>query len=462
MGGYGYIYRNFSTYNTVKEESRSPAVKPFVPFVPNTNSNSDGHVTKKTIVPVASRPYSDEYPARGDDYGSPHKVDEFLTKVQNEASRPPRFTPVSSTDWRQPPQPTTYNNSANGYGDYGSNKEGGRKPVGGTIRNDNYDGYSSPNGYGDYGNKEGRKPIGSTIRNHNYDGPNGYGDYGNYDNKEGRKPIGGTIRNDSYDGYKSPNGYGDYGNKEGYKSDGSPIRNDHYDGYNGANNGYGNKDGYHGGNGYGDYGNYSNKEGYKPSGSSVLSDNYDRHRPAENYSATEPKNIIPGGWNKPKISTAWTASPRKGTQLSKPTNDIDKAVELLKVAAKLNDHSNKEGHKPGGTAYGDYQRRHDEPTSKFSKGVELAKEAERLKNILTGTPQSRSSVPIEPSNKDFGDATRRYVSRPSTPQTHVTFVDGREADYRDNIDGRDDTRRYGDTPIIDSWKAEKKYKGARV
>ncbi|KAK7269264.1 hypothetical protein RIF29_21985 [Crotalaria pallida] len=524
MAGYGYAYRSISTYSTVRDESRGPVTKPFVPFVPNTNSNSEAYVTKKTIVPVATKPYGDDYPAKGDGYGSPRKVDEFLTKVQNEASRPKKFTPVSSTDWRQSSQPPpTYNNGANGYGDYGSNKEAHkpvgvaikndnydghngygdygsskelRKPIGSAIRNDSYNGYNGPNGYGDYGNKEGRKLVEGPIRSDNYgshNNPHGFGDYGNYVNKEGRKPVGGSIKDDKYDGYDGPNGYGDYGNKEGrkpvggtirsdkydgyntpndyggyddynsdegYKSNGSPIRNGNYDGYNGAKNGYGgygnkeghkpygsttrddNYDGYHSGNGYGDDGNYGNKEGYKPPSSPVPSDNYDRHRPGQPkiYGTTkEPIKIIP---SKPKIGYAWTASPRKGTQLSEPTNDIDKAVQMLKEAAKLSGHGNKGGHN-----YDDYHRKHDEPTSKFGKGMELVKEVEELKNIV------KPSTP----NKDYGNATGRYgnfnfLSRPRTPPTHV-------ADFRDNIDGRDDAGRYG---IIDSRKAEKLYNGKRV
>ncbi|CAL0316588.1 unnamed protein product [Lupinus luteus] len=414
MAGYGYTYLSISTYNTVREETRGPVVKPFVPFVPNTNSNSEGQVTKKTIVPVTTKPYVDDYPARGDGYGSPSKVDEFLTKVQNEASHPKRFTHVFSADRRQFPQPTSVNN---GYGDRG-------------------------------GNKEGHKLVG-------YDGHSGYGDYGS--NKEGLKPVAVTFRNDNYDGYKYPNDYGAYDSKEGYKSNGSPVRNGNYDGYNGANNGYGgyinkeghipygsttkndNYDGFHGGNGYDDYGNYGKKEGYKPFGSPILSANYDRHHPAENYGATGPNKIVTG---KPKISTVWTVSPRKGTQLSEPTNDIDKAVQMLKEAANLSGHNNKGEHN-----YDDYQLRHDEPTSKFG-------------NI--GTPHSRYSVPIEQSspNKDYRDAAGwsenfNHLSQPHTPLTHVP-------DYRDNIDGRGYAERYGNASIIDSREAEKRYGGRRI
>ncbi|XP_019439964.1 PREDICTED: uncharacterized protein LOC109345429 isoform X1 [Lupinus angustifolius] len=364
MEGYGYTYLSISTYNTVRDETRGPVVKPFVPFVPNTNSNSEGQVTKKTIVPVATKPYVDDYPASDDGYGSPSKVDEFLTKVQNEASHPKRSTPVSSTDRRQLPQPVSFNDRANGYSDRGGNKEG-HKLVG-------YDGRS---GYGDYGShKEGIKPVGVTFRNDNYDGYNNPNDYGAYNSKEGYKS------NSNYDGYNGANdGYGGYINKEGHRPYGSTTKNDNYDGF-------------HGGNGYGDYGNYGKKEGYKPFGSPILS-------------GKVPNKIIPG---KPNISTAWTVSPRKGTQLSDPTNDIDMAVQMLKEAANLSGHNNKGGHN------------YDEPTSKFG-------------NI--GTPHSRYSVPIEQSspNKDNRDAT-----------------------------GWEYAERYGNASIIDSREAEKRYGGRRV
>ncbi|KAE9611957.1 hypothetical protein Lalb_Chr06g0167901 [Lupinus albus] len=354
MAGYGYTYLSISTYNTVRDETLGPVVKPFVPFVPNTNSNLEGQVTKKTIVPVSTKPYVDEYHDTGYGYGSPSKVDEFITEVQNEASHPRRSTPVSSTDRRHLPQPTSVNNGANGYGNHGSNKEGHKLL-----------GYDGRNGYGDYGsNKEGLKPIGVTFRNDNYDGYNNPNDNGAFDSKEGYKSNGSPIRNGNYDGYNGANnGYGGYINKEGHIPYGSSIKNDNYDGF-------------HGGNGYDDYGNYGKKEGYKPFGSPILSANYDRHHPAENYGATGPNRIIPG---KPKISTVWTMPPRKGTQLSEPTNDIDKVVKMLKEAANLSGHNNKGGHN------------YEEPTSKFG-------------NI--GSTHSRYSVPIEQSspNKDYQDA----------------------------------------------------------
>ncbi|MCH94418.1 hypothetical protein A2U01_0015378, partial [Trifolium medium] len=235
MGEYGYVYRSVSTYSTTRNGTREPAViKPFVPFIPKSNGSnySEGAVTKKTIVPVTSRPYDEpatyKYASSEDESddewrrqtspirNSPRKVDDrFPTKVQNhEASRnPQRFGPVADRG-RHSPQPTAE----------------GRKAIGiSPIRNDKYDG---TNGYGGdhrataVGDpnpyKEGRKPVGiSPIKNDNYDGTNAYGGDRRptavrdpYPHKEERKPIGGVGLKSTRDGYNN-NGYG--GDKEGHK-----------------------------------------------------------------------------------------------------------------------------------------------------------------------------------------------------------------------------------------------------
>jgi hypothetical protein len=321
----------------MRNGTREPAViKPFVPFLPKSNGSnySEGAVTKKTIVPVTSRPYDEpatkKYASSGDEsddddryhqtsvvHNSPRKVDnQFPTKVQNhEASRnPQRFGPVADRG-RHSPQPTAEGrkpigispirndnyDGPNGYG--GDNPAGvvrdpyphkeGRKPIGGGSIKSSPDGYN--NGYG--GDKEGRKPIGiSPIRNDNYDGANGFGgDHragfvgDTYPYKEGRKPIGGGSIRSSPDGYN--NRYGD--DKEGRKPVGiSPIRNDNYDGPNGYGGdrrapavgdpnlykegpkpiGIGSIRSTHDGynNGHG-----GDKEGRKPIVSSIKNDNYD-------------------------------------------------------------------------------------------------------------------------------------------------------------------------------------------
>ncbi|GAU21407.1 hypothetical protein TSUD_32370 [Trifolium subterraneum] len=310
MGEYGYVYRSVSTYSTLRNGTQPAVIKPFVPFIPkSTGSNySEGAVTKKTIVPVTSRPYDEpeKYASSGDEsdaderyrrtspvHNSPRKVDDrFPTKVQNhDTSRNPQRFGAIADRGHHSPQPTAE----------------GRKPIGiSPIRNDKYDG---TNGYG--GNhraravgdpspyKEGRKPIGiSPVKNDNYDGSNVYGGdhrptaVGDpYPHKEERKPIGGDGLKSTRDGYNNI-GYG--GDKEGRKPIGiSPIRKDNYDGPKGyggdhpaglVRDPYPHKEGRKpigGGSiksspdGY-NYGYGGDKEGRKPIGiSPIRNDNYD-------------------------------------------------------------------------------------------------------------------------------------------------------------------------------------------
>ncbi|MED6209211.1 hypothetical protein PIB30_052522 [Stylosanthes scabra] len=448
MAQYGYMYKSASSYSTVREESRGSSIKPFVPFVPNSNynpsTNSDGYATKKKVVPVASRPdYDDDYddgykkhssPTPGEwnhrqrspTRAAPQKVNDFLTKVQNEASRPQGSGLSGSNDWRHSPRPTSYNGPnaysyANG-GDYAGNKDVS-KPIA------NY-GYAAPNGYGDYNNKERHRPSSSPDRNGKYAG---YG--GDYDNNEGHR----SFESPKYGGYNGGNVYDDYGNrnKEGLK----PIRGS--EGYGGGNNGYGN---------------YNNREGPRLFGSSPKSVNY-----GDDYTNKER--------HKP-VGVSWTAAPRKGTQLSEPTSNMDRALELLKEAARVssNDLSNKGGHNKGASPTvlpyenrDDYQPRLGgadksapgnswaaalvkEPKSKFDKGMELVKEAEKLKNIVTTPSIDRR----DPTNQF---ANLNISSRPKTPPKHSTFV-GREVDYN--------RRGYGNAPIINSRAAEEIYGGKRI
>ncbi|KAK7344201.1 hypothetical protein VNO77_13552 [Canavalia gladiata] len=424
MAQFGYTYESFSTFNTSSVRSEAPGhvAKPFSPFVPKTNGNSEGHVIEKKIVPVVSNnPYGNEanYHARPRDEdgwrnhhqtspvrGSPREVDNFLTKVMNEPNRPVRSIPVTSPR---------------------------HSPIGGTIRNDNRDGYNV-NNYA-YGNKEGRNPIGSTIKNDKYDGynngTNGYGgDYGNYGNREVHKPIGNPEKKDFYDGYngnpKGYGGYGDYNKKEGHNPTGSPIRNGYSNGYGdyGVGNGKPTLNNYDD-NDYGDYGNhFNNKERPRPAGSGVG----------------------------PKSSLGWTLAPRKGTQLSEPTDDIYKAIELLKNEAdKRNGYVNNGGPKYDNYDYnGNNERRYDGPgplisrhgptASQFDKGMDLVNETERLKKIVTG-PQSR---PVQNRDGSWSNANLNHSS--SRPPFITTSIDGRGAD----------TTRYG---VINHREAEKKFQG---
>ncbi|MED6167219.1 hypothetical protein PIB30_000470 [Stylosanthes scabra] len=456
MAQYGYMYKSASSYSTVREESRGSSIKPFVPFVPNSNyspsTKSDAYATKKKIVPVASRPYDDDdyddrykkhsspttgelnHKQRSPTRAAPQKVSDFLTKVQNEVSRPQGSGLSGSNDWRHSPRPTSYNGPnaysyANG-GDYAGNKDVS-KPIA------NY-GYAAPNGYGgygDYNNKERHRPSSSPDRNGKYAG---YG--GDYDNNEGHKPF----QSPKYGGYNGGNVYDDYGNRN--KEELKPIRGS--EGYGGGNNGYGN---------------YNNREGPRLFGSSPKSVNYGGNGYGDDYTNKER--------HKP-VGVSWTTPPRKGTQLSEPTSNMDRALELLKEAARVssNDLSNKGGHNKGASPTvlpyenrDDYQPRlggadksapgnswaaalAKEPKRKFDKGMELVKEAEKLKNIVT-TPSIERR---DPTNQF---ANLNISSRPKTPPKHSTFV-GREIDY--NRSG------YGNAPIINSRAAEEIYGGKRI
>ncbi|KAH1192075.1 hypothetical protein AAZX31_20G215800 [Glycine max] len=210
MAQYGYAYRSaqISTYNTSNARNIETGAKPFAPYVPKFNNGhgySEGHVTKKKTIPVASRPYvrtivTTPY------YDHPRKFDDLT----NEASRSP-------PDWPKP--------SYNGYADYGTNK-----PFQGKIKNyDDHDPVKKDNyhhgydGYGDYNNKDEPKPKPTASPVYN----SGYG--GDYNNREGPKPK------------PKPTGIPVY--KNGYGSgSASPTRRDNYDHHN-------------------DYGNYHNKHG---------------------------------------------------------------------------------------------------------------------------------------------------------------------------------------------------------
>lgn len=400
MAQYGYAYRSaqISTYNTSNARNIETGAKPFAPYVPkfsNGNGYSDGIVTKKKIIPVASRPYYEDESDNDhdDDEGkhphqtSPRKFDDFLTKVHNEANRsPPRSSGhVTSPDWRHSSQPKPYNGGYADYGTnkpiggankldgpgYGNNKEGNKPLYGGNTKSfDNHDGYTSPakknnfdHAYDGY-NKNGpkpkpmSKPTGSPVYNSSYGGDYGapkpinhdgytspydhdYDSYGDYYNKDGSKPTVSPVYNSGYGG--------DYNNIEGPKPKpkpkptGSPVYNSGYgDNYDNYNNGEGgkpkpkptgisvNKNGYGGGYGSG-------------SASPTRHGNYDHEGDYGNYHNKH-------GGSKP--ASGWSDSPRKGIQLTKATNNIDEAMELLmKEAAKLREYENK-AHQNGPGQFG--------------------------------------------------------------------------------------------------------------
>ncbi|BAT95004.1 hypothetical protein VIGAN_08166000 [Vigna angularis var. angularis] len=339
---------------------------------------------KPTSTPV----YDDGY---GTDYGDYNNKQRYKPKPTSG----PVYNDGHGADYgdynnkeRYKPKPTSspvYNDGYGAdYGDYNNKERYKPKPTFSPVYNDGYgtddgdynnkerytpkspdvpvyyDGYGAD--CGDYNNKEGYKPKVSDTPVYN----NGYGaDYGDYSNKEGYKPIpkpsGTPVYNDGYGG-----DYGSYNNKEGYKpkSSGSPVKN----------NGYGD-----------DYGTVNNKERSKPkpTESPVYNDGYGGDH--GNYEWSKPKSIPVyknngygvggasptggdyGGYgnypNKvvgpgPKIME----TPKKGTPISKPMNDIDEAIELLK----------KEGAMINGN----------------EKKMNLVDETEKLKKIATKAPES--------------------------------------------------------------------------
>lgn len=322
-----------------------------------------------------------------------------------EGRKPIGISPIGNNNY-DGPNGYGGDHRATGVGDPNTYKEG-RKPIGVGSPKSTHDGYNNGKGYG--GDTEVRKPIGigSNIKNNNYDDPNRYGgdhraaavgDTNPY--KEGRKPIGvGSIRS-TQDGYDSPNGYGsDYNKKEGYK----PTRNGSY------------------GNGYG-----NSNHNDKPFVSSS-NPKYDDGDNAANYYNNR------SNFNGPKINSYWTAAPRKGTQLSEPIHDINKAMELLKMEAAKRDqqHSNKNHY-------------YDSPTS--------GNASPRF------TDRTGSGATMRP----YGNVNQ-LQSPPRDSQTRVTFIDDASDYDDDDYYRRDDRGRYGyHDAVIDSREAEKKFKGLKI
>ncbi|TXG65802.1 hypothetical protein EZV62_007077 [Acer yangbiense] len=91
--------------------------------------------------------------------------------------------------------------------------------------------------------------------------------------------------------------------------------------------------GYHGNTtGYGrDYSDLSSKESYKPSVHTIRNEDYDDYNYRRNDTPKEPTMNTSGGWIRPNQS-AWASPPN--SSLSKPTNDIGTAMEILKESAR--------------------------------------------------------------------------------------------------------------------------------
>lgn len=204
------------------------------------------------------------------------------------------------------------------------------------------------------------------------------------DNMGNKQSIGSTI-NKPDDGYN--NGIG-YGKKEGTKpSSVGAITNDNHNGY-----------------GYGGYGHE------KPFGSAIspTGDSGNKHTGNTYYN------------NKP--TPGWSA-----TNLSKPTNDIDKAIGFLKDEAANRGYNG--GHKPleSESDNNPHQRIYDGPGPLSSrpvqvdkKGMDLVNETERIKKI---------NVPVIKENR---------------PRSN--FSDGRSSGYG----------------VINHIEAEKRFKGMTI
>ncbi|KAK7391929.1 hypothetical protein VNO78_20353 [Psophocarpus tetragonolobus] len=327
-----------------------------------------------------------------------------------------------------------------GYDDY-SNKEGTRprpKPTGSTIYNN---GYGSD--YGDYNKNEGTKSkskaSGSPIYNNRYGG-----DYGDYNNKEETKPNSKSSGSPIYSN-RFGDDYGDYNNKEGNKPkskpSGSPIYSNGYgDDYGDYNNKEGSmlkptySNGYGGG-----YGNYNNKEGSKPKAtdSPVYTNGYGHGYDDDNDYGNHQNNKegYKHGAGGPKPTPDVTGTLRKGTPLSKPTNDIGQAMEMLIQEAAMR--------KGGYDGPGKLAR----PRSPYDKARDEVNESESLNNVVTSAPQYRPSpspsVPIKEETRPNGNFTLVPTRQ------RFNFNHGRRPDY-------DNKRDYG---VINHKQAEKKFNG---
>ena len=180
MAGIGYSYRGYSSYDPpssddygsktgyVPDHVCRPVIidadgrkRPIISY--RVDQNADQYVTKtETYYQQHVHPpkeYEDkEVPRWSEEYhgaenkfrrplasadGRPQKVEEFITKVQIEASRPKEYAPWDASYQRQTPKSTGYDGYTDGYDERNgfSNKDL-LKPSGNAHRNDNnYDDY---------------------------------------------------------------------------------------------------------------------------------------------------------------------------------------------------------------------------------------------------------------------------------------------------------------------------------
>ncbi|KAJ7978059.1 Nodulation-signaling pathway protein isoform 2 [Quillaja saponaria] len=443
----------------------------------------------------------------------PQEVQEFITKLQTEVSRPANFSPLTSTttDWGRSPQST---NGAAGHGGYNdnSNKEGHNQyPTGRAASN---------GGYSDYSNNEGQSPHSTGLG-----GPTGFGGYGNYRNKEGHNPrptgVTGPAHNGGYSDYNKKEGqtphpsglggtagyggYGDYSNKEGHNPRPTSL-------IGSAGNGdYRNKEGRNprpnglmdstGNVGYGDYsnkghtppsmggyGDYSNKEGHNPRPIGTTGYGYGDKMNKEGNNPRPTSTVGPTGYGdysnkeghnpRPIASTGYGY----GDNINKEGNNPRRTSTV--GPAGYGDYSNKEGHRPIGNSIrnnnydetnrnnymepsvntnGDMSNRPtwaapqrkatplSEPTNNIGTAMELLKQTASPPPITTAPPQIKYSTPI---------------ASPPIKDTHRETIDSREASRRYggifNFSPRPRNTGETDAGTIDSRTAVKKYGGTML
>ncbi|KAA8545003.1 hypothetical protein F0562_019780 [Nyssa sinensis] len=365
MSGYGYVSRGNTEARTYDWNIPSyggssyfdHVCRPVIidsegrkmPIVSYTPSNSQNYVTRTRVVehvhtPVVVTEYEYSSPTKVEslqDYGiantgwgrpsspvyeHPQKVEEFITKVQTEVSRPAR----TGLNWHNTPSSTGYNGTT-GYGEYGNlSNSDWNKPSGNTIRDESSDDYYRRNEIlkePTVIKKEGweRQSPKGWVSRPPYDTPlnKPTNDIGNLSNSDWNKPGGNTIRDESSDAYyqrneilKEPTVI----KKEGWERQ-SPkgwVTRPTYDNpLSKPTNGIGN---------------FSNSDWNKPSGSTIPNESSDDYY-RRNDILKEPTVIKKEGWER-QSPKGWVTRPTYDTPLSKPTNDIGAAVEYLKEAAK--------------------------------------------------------------------------------------------------------------------------------
>uniref|UniRef100_A0A5B6YJE1 Uncharacterized protein n=1 Tax=Davidia involucrata TaxID=16924 RepID=A0A5B6YJE1_DAVIN len=204
MAGYGYTNRGYTTYQgtdpRADDWSRQSyggsgysdhVCRPVIidaegrkrPVISYTPGNSESYVTSERIVehvhtPVVVTDYKygppttkvetvKDYGVVNSKWGRPSSPEDFITKVQTEASRPARTGLLSTTNWPNTPNSTGYNGTT-GYGEYSNySNSNWTRPSGNVIRDDSFSDYYRRND----GVKERQSPKGWTTTQTSHDTP---------------------------------------------------------------------------------------------------------------------------------------------------------------------------------------------------------------------------------------------------------------------------------------------------